>query len=252
MERHLNPRVAAQARIGTAGWSLSKIHQADFPAGSSHLQRYAQRFSAVEINSSFYRPHKPETYTKWAALVPDDFRFSVKAPREITHQRKLVHIIEPLEAFLAQIRCLGDRLGAMLIQFPPSFGWDSATVGYFFEALRHRHLGNVVCEPRHASWFLPQADRMFSAFQIARVAAYPAPVKKATTPGGWLNLSYRRLHGSPRMYYSSYAEHDIERVAGEMRADMDHARESWCIFDNTALGEATVNGLSLMERLHGK
>jgi uncharacterized protein YecE (DUF72 family) len=74
--------------VGVAGWSISKEHAARFPVEGSHLERYAQVFNAVEINSSFYRPHRPQTYAPWAASVPDGFRFAVKMPREITHRRR--------------------------------------------------------------------------------------------------------------------------------------------------------------------
>ena len=72
-------------RIGCAGWSIHKDAAAAFPVEGSHLERYARVFPAVEINSSFYRPHKPETYARWADSVPDGFRFAVKVPRAITH-----------------------------------------------------------------------------------------------------------------------------------------------------------------------
>src|SRR5882757_510271 len=76
--------------IGCAGWSIP-THLADrFPATGTHLERYASRFNAVEINSSFYRPHQTKTYSRWADSTPADFRFSVKLPQEITHRRRLV------------------------------------------------------------------------------------------------------------------------------------------------------------------
>src|SRR5256885_13730988 len=83
--------------VGCAGWSVRADHASHFPAEGSHLQRYAGRFAAVEINTSFYRPHRPATYARWAASVPSDFRFSVKVPKEITHKRRLVDTLELLE-----------------------------------------------------------------------------------------------------------------------------------------------------------
>ncbi|MGZ8413013.1 MAG: DUF72 domain-containing protein, partial [Gemmatirosa sp.] len=102
-------------RIGTAGWSLPKAEQHAFPGEGTHLERYAARFPAVEINSSFYRPHRPATYARWAASVPADFRFAVKVPRTITHERRLRDVDDLLDAFLGEARGLGASLGCLLV-----------------------------------------------------------------------------------------------------------------------------------------
>jgi len=212
----------------------------------TYLQRYAERLPAVEINSSFYRPHKPATYARWAASVPPGFRFSVKVPREITHIRKLTGATEALDRFVAEVRALGDRLGPVLVQLPPSLRFDAAREEAFFDSVRKRFDGDVVCEPRHASWFSDEVDALLCQFRVARVAADPAPVPLAAQPGGWPGLVYRRLHGSPRMYYSGYTSDDLTRLADGMR---DCPCETWCIFDNTALGEATHDALDLLRRV---
>jgi uncharacterized protein YecE (DUF72 family) len=197
----------------------------------------------VEINSSFYRPHRPATYARWAAGVPDGFRFAVKMPREITHWRKLVDVADLLERFLAEVAALGDRLGPLLVQLAPSLRFDESVVRGFFEAVRVRFDGDVVCEPRHANWFTDEADALLVGFRVARVAADPAVVPRAGEPGGWPGLVYRRLHGSPRLYYSDYPAVFLDRIAGLLRPD------DWCIFDNTALGEATGDALDLLRRM---
>jgi uncharacterized protein YecE (DUF72 family) len=94
-------------RVGCAGWSLPKEHAGRFPAEGTHLARYAGRFPAVEINSSFYKPHRPATYTRWAASVPAEFRFSVKVPKVATHERRLVGAGDVLDAFRAEATQLG-------------------------------------------------------------------------------------------------------------------------------------------------
>ncbi len=76
-------------RIGTAGWSVPALYAEEMPRGGSHLERYARRLNAVEINSSFYRPHQRKTYERWAQSTPADFRFSVKVPKAITHEARL-------------------------------------------------------------------------------------------------------------------------------------------------------------------
>jgi uncharacterized protein YecE (DUF72 family) len=238
---------AGTVRIGTAGWSIPKRCAGSFPCEGSHLERYAQVFTAVEINSSFYRSHKPGTYARWAGATPVHFRFSVKLPREITHKRKLVGAIEPLEQFLEEVGQLGEKLGPILVQLPPSFAYDAQVAQAFFIALRERHSGDLVCEPRHSTWFTGTADALLSQLRIARVAADPPPASGAAEPGGWPELIYRRLHGSPRVYYSAYAEDALNAITAAMR--QEDAHESWCIFDNTAHGAAWEDALNLQHQL---
>lgn len=228
-------------RIGTAGWSIPKPHAAAFPIAGSHLERYAQRLNAVEINTSFYRPHRHTTYQRWAASVPHDFAFAVKVPRLITHQLRLSATETALDTFLAQASGLGPKLAVLLVQLPPSLAFDPASAA-FFSALRARHRGDVAFEPRHASWFSNSADALLHQYRITRVAADPAIVPAAAAPGGAAHLRYLRLHGTPRVYYSDYTEEQIARYAAELAMS---ATPAWCIFDNTALGAATANALSL-------
>jgi uncharacterized protein YecE (DUF72 family) len=236
--------------IGTAGWSIPRQCAEAFPAEGSHLQRYARRFAAVEINSSFYRSHKPDTYARWARSVPPDFRFAVKLPREITHKRKLVDAEEPLDRFLAEIVALGDALGPVLVQLPPSLAYLPEAAEAFFETVRMRFAGGIVFEPRHPSWFTNEVEAMLAGFRIARVAADPAPIPEAAKPGGWSGIVYRRLHGSPRIYYSDYSEDFLDAVATQMRRATDSTAENWCILDNTASGAACGDALSLLRRVN--
>ncbi len=204
-------------RIGTAGWTIPKSYAVEFPAEGSHLQRYAQRLSAVEINSSFHRPHRLATYARWAASVPPAFRFAVKVPREITHTRRLADAIEPLERFLSEAGALGDKLGPLLVQLPPGLAFDDAVAGSFFGALRARFAGLAVSEPRHASWFTEHVDRLLVEHRITRAAVDPASPPLAAVPGGWPGLVYHRLHGSPRIYYSGYGPEYIDETACRLR-----------------------------------
>ena len=106
--------------VGTASWAIPKTSQGAFPNEGSHLVRYASRFAGVEINSSFYRPHRLSTYQRWADDVPEHFRFAVKMPKTITHEGRLRDVAEPLLRFLGEIARLGDKLGPVLIQLPPA------------------------------------------------------------------------------------------------------------------------------------
>lgn len=237
-----------QVFIGCAGWSVAS-GRAEFGAGESVLERYATRFDAVEINSSFYRPHRPATYARWAASTPPGFRFSVKVPKAVTHTAKLRDCAAPLTEFVEQVNHLGDRLGPLLVQLPPSLKFDAGLTGEFFGTLRALTPVPIVCEPRHASWFTPEADALLVTHRVSQVAADPAIVPQAARPGGWGEVVYYRWHGSPRRYYSAYTDEALHGLAAEIQA-LDG--EVWVIFDNTAGGEAVGNGLALMATTHTK
>jgi uncharacterized protein YecE (DUF72 family) len=235
-------------RVGCAGWNIPRQAIPHFASAKNHLERYSQVLNCCEINSSFYRPHKKETWERWAQTVPAGFQFSVKAPRTITHEAKLNCRPEMLSAFLEQINLLRDKLGPVLVQLPPSLGFDYPSARKFLSLLRAYYSGDVVWEPRHADWFDQPAEDLLAEFQIARVAADPACVPAANQPGGWSGLAYFRLHGSPRRYFSSYSEDFLNTMAGQMAALHDRARV-WCIFDNTGSGAAVQNALELTTKL---
>lgn len=239
----------ATYRVGCAGWAIPKAHASEFPVDGSHLQRYAARFSAVEINSSFYRQHQPATYARWADSVPRDFRFSAKVPRAITHEQRLVAADVLLDVFLSEVTCLGAKLGCLLVQLPPSLAYDRETAEVFFEDLRARYDGPVVIKPRHASWFTAAVVSRLDAYRIGQVAADPACVPRAAEPAGWPDVMYVRLHGSPEIYYSTYDESYLDALAERMRGYANRAAEVWCIFDNTARFAATPNAIGLSARL---
>jgi uncharacterized protein YecE (DUF72 family) len=204
---------------------------------------------AVEINSSFYRPHQPKTYARWAACVPAEFRFSVKVPKAITHELRLVGADPLLHRFLGEATALDDKLGCLLVQLPPSLACDAGVARVFFESLRARHTGPVVFEPRHPTWFAPDVECMLVDLHIARVAADPPCGGAATEPGGWPGVVYYRLHGSPRIYYSNYEDAYLDALAVKLSAHAASGVPVWCIFDNTALDCATMNALDLLKRL---
>ena len=242
-------RWSTMIRIGTAGWSIHARYGDHFPPGGSHLERYARVLDAVEINSSFYRPHKRGTYERWAAAVPQGFRFAVKLPKAVTHQARLVGAEALLDAFLDEISGLGGKLGPLLVQLPPSLRFDAVITRDFMAAVRERHAGPIACEPRHPSWFDADADDLLAAFRVARVATdLPAGSPAAGEPGGWRGMTYRRLHGSPRVYYSNYDAPQIEAVAERMKNDAAAGVETWCIFDNTAAFEALGNAMDARVR----
>jgi uncharacterized protein YecE (DUF72 family) len=242
-ETHPPASPISRVRVGCAGWSLPRALWPEFPAAGTHLQRYAARFNAVEINSSFYRPHQPGTYARWAGSVPENFRFSVKLPKTITHQQRLLDCAALLDTFLAQVACLGERLGCLLVQLPPSLAFDADTAAEFLRALRERHSGPVALEPRHASWFTSPADALLDAWQVGRVLADPIVHEAGRIPGGFAGLVYVRLHGSPRMYYSAYERALLDALIVRLEIAARSDASVWCIFDNTAEGAAVADAL---------
>ncbi|BCW90799.1 hypothetical protein sos41_39740 [Alphaproteobacteria bacterium SO-S41] len=231
---------------GTAGWSLPKDVRDHFGPGTSLLQRYATLLPAVEINTSFYRPHRPATYERWAAAVPNDFRFSVKLPKLITHERRLQDCRTELERFAGEVAGLGPKLGAVLVQLPPSLIFDPTLVHAFFKAVRKQVAVSLVCEPRHASWFDGKADAALHKLGVARVAADPAIAPGADQPGGAADLVYVRMHGSPEIYRSDYEASRLVKLRNQLRAHLARGRSVWCIFDNTTFGHATGNALAML------
>jgi uncharacterized protein YecE (DUF72 family) len=237
-------------RIGTAGWAIPRPLADKFPAEGTSLERYASRFDAVEINSSFHRAHRPETWMRWHDSVPVQFRFSVKLSKEITHTKTLVHCGAELENFIGQVQLLREKLAVILVQLPPKLEFDAAVAAEFFANLRERCGAAIVCEPRHISWFSPAANDCFRTLRVARVAADPSICPEAGRPGGWMGVRYWRLHGSPVIYRSSYRE-ELECYAEELKRAAVDDEEVWCVFDNTASSAATEDALALA-RLIGR
>jgi uncharacterized protein YecE (DUF72 family) len=238
---------ALRPYIGCAGWSISSVVQDTFPHTGSHLERYAAVLPAVEINTSFYRPHKPETYARWRDSVPDDFRFSVKMPRAITHHARLREVDALLARFIEEAGHLGGKLGCILVQLSPSLTFDAVHASAFFALLRRASNTAIVCEPRHSSWFDEEAVALLGEFGIARVVADPLPVPQAS-PAIMLDIVYVRLHGSPRIYHSRYEQTYLDHLALECAQHLQAGRTVWCVFDNTASGAALPNALSLLNR----
>lgn len=234
--------------VGTAGWSIPRATATEFPGVGSHLERYSRVLRGAEINSSFHRPHARAVYERWAASTPGDFRFAVKLPRTITHDGELRRARAALTAFFQQVTGLGTKLGPLLVQLPPSLVFNGRVASSFFATLRSLHDGHVVCEPRHPTWFEGPAEALLVRARVARVATDPSRITAALVPGGWRpergGLTYYRLHGSPRKYWSRYPSERIRRWADELRVHAARG-EVWLIFDNTASGAAAENALEL-------
>ena len=239
-------KLKKEFRIGTAAWSLPKDFAAAFPSEGTHLERYAKVLNAVEINSSFYKEHKPATYAKWASQTPDDFCFSVKLAKNFTHVQKMQ--IDPaiVSASLRGIAELGEKWKVLLVQLPPSLAFDKSVASRFFETLKKTYTRQIAFEPRHRSWLEPESVRLLQDFAISKVIADPetCPSEEPLKLTGE-NLVYMRLHGTPDIYKSRYDQDRIQNFFGML--DSANTKNAWCIFDNTTFGYATANALELQE-----
>ena len=237
--------------IGTAGWSIPRDIAHRFPTNGSALERYAAILPIAEINSSFHRSHRIATWERWRDSVPEDFRFSVKLPKQVTHKRKLIDCESDVELFLSDVEKLGEKLAVLLVQLPPKLVFDATVARHFFAALSERTTVAVACEPRHLSWFDEEACTLFARLGVARVGADPAICDAAAIPGDWGELSYWRLHGSPIVYRSRYLDR-IDAYAAKVSREVSMGREVWCIFDNTASSAGASDAVALHDLLTGQ
>jgi uncharacterized protein YecE (DUF72 family) len=234
-------------RVGLAGWSNPPAKRHERDPDQTHLAHYAEHFSCVEINSSFYRPHQSATYARWRDETPAQFRFSVKMPRSVTHESHLKRCASEVAGFYEDIVALRPKLAAVLVQLPPSLEFNRRTVRTFFNSVPRLRGTKVVCEPRHASWFTSAADSTLRDAGVSRVAADPARCAGAELPGGARRFAYFRWHGAPRLYYSKYSQAQLAIFAAMVKKAK--AAETWCVFDNTARHAAWDDALEFMAAL---
>jgi uncharacterized protein YecE (DUF72 family) len=243
--------VLGKIRVGTAGWSIPREVAGQFPGEGAHLERYGQVMDCAEINSCFYRPHRRATYERWAAAVPEAFRFSAKVPKAITHESGLAPERETVRRFLEEVGGLEERLGPLLMQLPPKQGFAREQARAFLGLMREMWPeGGLVLEARNTGWFTAEAEAVLREARVSTVIADP-PKGGATAGEGKMapgEMVYYRLHGSPRVYYSSYDDDRLSRLAKRM-VEQAKAAEVWCLFDNTASGAALANALTLMRML---
>ncbi len=222
----------ALLRVGTAGWDIPSSAGAHFPEHGTDLHRYACRFNAVEVNSTFYRLPTRQTLCSWVARTPPDFRFALRLPHSITHERPRGSA-QLIGAFLRDIQPLAEKLGPMVIQLPRDAAF-AETVEWMIGHLRAATSADLACAPLHASWFSPEADRTLAQARIARIAATGSPLAAATAGGGWLGLDYTRV-GPGRPSAPPLPE----------GFEADAPSEIWRIFDNTAQGHEAARRMAL-------
>jgi uncharacterized protein YecE (DUF72 family) len=282
----------ANIRIGISGWTYAPWRGEFYPPKLPHrleLSYASETFRVIEINGTFYGLQRPTSFARWVEETPDDFMFTVKAPRFITHMRRLREPEAPLANFLASgLLRLGKKLGPVLWQFPPNFHFDPQLMSDFLKLLPHdtdealrlarRHddrlKDNVwlsaepgpmrhAVEIRHESFRDPTFIDMLRENRIALVCA--DTVKWPRLMDVTADFVYCRLHGSRELYRSGYTAADLdlwtERVrdwASGRPPDGDFAgtaiktrgkHDVFVFFDNTDKRHAPKNAQELMRRL---
>ncbi|AIE85626.1 hypothetical protein OP10G_2258 [Fimbriimonas ginsengisoli Gsoil 348] len=211
------------------------------------LAHDAERFTAVEVDASFYRQQRPETYANWASQVPEEFRFAVRGHRFLTHNKKLLDAEEPLRRMKEQASGLGKKLGVMLWQLPPFMRINVERVRLFGEALKAWPETRHALELRHDSWFTAEVAAVLTQYGIANTIsdASKFPRWDAVTT----DLVYVRLHGRPFTYASRYEEPELDQWTEKVRRWHAEGRTVHVYFDNDAHGHAPHDAMRLLERV---
>lgn len=236
----------AQVHVGTSGWNYDHWRGPFYPEGLTRakwLGHYAGIFSTVEVNATFYRSMRASTFEKWRSSTPDGFVWAVKASRFITHIRRLRDTEDSLARFLESLAPLGEKLGPILFQLPPSLAFEDGMVRSFCRLLPPG--GRYTIEARHGSWSCEEALSCLKDMNVAWCISDTAgryPYREALTA----EFTYIRLHGSRRLYASSYSEDELRAWASRIRS---WGLDTYLYFDNDALGYAPANAQRIMEML---
>ncbi len=231
--------------IGTCGWSYE--HWKDgFYKGitkKNWLRYYAEKFSAIEINSTFYRLQHRKTFGHWRDETPEDFHFSIKANRYLTHNKKLTDPIPSIELECEHAHALGNKLVAVVWQLPSNFYKNVNRLHEFARALKYWPNTRHVMEFRHASWFDQEVSQCLSDYNIA------VCISDAVDWPQWdtvtTDLAYVRLHGHTRTYASAYSKSSLMYWAKRANNWFAEDRDVHIYFDNDAEGAAPYDALRL-------
>ncbi|AZS37260.1 hypothetical protein CVS47_01894 [Microbacterium lemovicicum] len=233
-------------RIGTSGWSYDSwrgvLYERGLPPGR-WLERYAEEFSTVELNGSFYRWPGEARFDAWMRRLPEDFTFTVKAPRGLTHARKLADPSEWIARIVRVWEVLGARRGVLLVQLPPDFARDDERLTGFLAAVPAGI--RVAVEFRHGSWLDESVfgilERAGAAYVVMSGAHLPC-ILRATAP-----FVYVRLHGPDpeHLYAGSYDGAAIGWWADRIREWDAAGLDVYAYFNNDGYGHAVRDARAL-------
>lgn len=242
----MNSQKTSPFHIGTSGWHydhwLGPFYPKRFPK-ENFLEYYSGKFKTVEVNNSFYRLPAESTFERWRDAVPDDFVLSVKASRFITHMKKLREPEQSIRAFFERIRALGPKLGPILFQLPPRWGFNQIRFEEFLQALPSNH--RYAFEFRDPSWLNSRTFDMLSeqgmALCLYDFGELTSP-KRLTT-----SFVYVRLHGPQGPYEGKYSSEELASWAEDTLKWSFEGREIFCYFDNDQYGYAPENARQLLQ-----
>lgn len=238
--------------IGTSGWSYDHWEHVLYRPGlppRARLNRYVEAFDTVELNASFYRWPKNQTFTSWRRRLPPGFQLSVKAPRGLTHAKRLYAPERWAERIVSCWHELADRRGVCLVQLPPGMPRDDARLEYFLA--RFPEWVQLAIEFRHPSWIDDAVfDLLFrrrAGYCVMSGAGLPC-VLRATAP--WV---YVRLHGPDHdhLYGGSYSDEDLGWWADRIREWRQRGHDVYAYFNNDGGGNAVRNAWTLRSYLGG-
>lgn len=236
--------------VGTSGWSYGHWHGELYPHGSppeDRLGHYVERFTTAELNASFYRWPRPAGFARWRRVLPPGFRLSVKAPRGLTHGRRLYGPEVWLDRVAAGWHELGDKRAVLLVQLPPTFARDDVRLEWFLS--RVPSWMPVAVELRHPSWDHHDVhaliERHGAAYCVMSGAHLPC-VLRATS-----GIVYVRLHGPDHehLYGGSYSDDDLRWWADRLREWEQDGREVYAYFNNDGDANAVRNASTLRHLL---
>jgi len=266
-----------QTRIGISGWTYPPWRRVFYPDGlpqRRELEFASRQVGSIEINGTFYALQQPDSFRGWAEQTPDEFVFSVKGGRFITHLKKLRDVDTALANFLASgVLALGPKLDPLLWQLPPNLGYDAERVEAFLSLLPRTTPEAAELAAQHdervadRAWITTDADRPVRHAIEVRHASYETPsffallraygvaAVTADTAGKWplieeqtADFSYLRLHGAEELYSSGYSEEALDRWADKVRA-WGQGRDVFVYFDNDVKVRAPFDAMGLMRRL---
>jgi uncharacterized protein YecE (DUF72 family) len=242
--------MAGHAYVGTSGWNYDEWKDVFYQETPKRdwLSFCARVFTAVEINATFYRLQRSETFRRWREATPEDFRFAIKANRYLTHNKKLADPVAAIRVEHDRATALGPKLAAVLWQLPAKFSKDMARLEAFVRALKSWRAARHAVEFRDPSWFDDEVADCLRRHDIAACQSDAAgwPMWEAVTT----DLVYVRLHGHETTYVSDYGKASLRAWATKARRWLDEGRDVHVYFDNTASGHAPFDAMQLIELLN--
>jgi uncharacterized protein YecE (DUF72 family) len=234
--------------IGTSGWSYNHWRGVFYPEdlrSKDWLRFYSRNFCTVEVNSTFYHMPQGKTLDRWREVSPENFVFTLKMNRLVTHRKKLRDVDALLERFLAEASRLGDKLGVILHQLPPSMKKDIPLLASFLRLLPKKMKHAV--EFRHESWSVGETFDLLSSEGIAYCVVSSPDLKahvRATAP-----FAYIRMHGTGGWYASCYTDPELNDWANHIVKLAKERQDGYVYFNNDYAGYAVQNALALRENL---